>query len=146
MHKEDAEAVYRLSCESFSEPWSLESISKETENPVAIYMIAEEEEKIVGFGGMWQVIDEGEIINIAVQKAYQRQGIGKLILEKLMEEAKNRNITIMHLEVRKSNAAAQHLYEKFGFNAIAIRKAYYHEPTEDAVIMQWSLNNEEEIG
>lgn len=140
MNQEDVESVYQLSCESFSEPWSLESIAKETENPVAIYKVAEEAGKIIGFGGMWQVMDEGEIINIAVQKTYQKQGIGQMILEQLIEEAKSRKIVMIHLEVRKSNETAQHLYQKLGFSSIATRKAYYHEPTEDAIIMQCSLS------
>lgn len=140
MTREDVEPVYKLSCESFSEPWSLESISKEVDNPVAIYKVAEEAGQVIAFGGMWQVIDEGEIINIAVQKDYQRQGIGQLILKQLIEESKARGIVLMHLEVRAGNTAAQQLYQKLGFKSIAVRKSYYHEPTEDAVIMQYSLN------
>lgn len=140
MEVEDIQRVYQLSCESFSEPWSLASIEKEMINPVASYFVAEEEGQVIGFGGMWHVIDEGEIINIAVHKAYQRQGIGRVILNQLMSVARERHLVVMHLEVRASNEAARRLYLNQGFQCIATRKAYYHEPTEDALIMECRLS------
>lgn len=140
MKVDDIQRVYELSCESFSEPWSLDSIEKEMINPVASYFVAEKENQIVGFGGMWHVIDEGEIINIAVHRSYQRQGIGKAILNQLMSEARERKLVVIHLEVRASNEAARMLYLNKGFHCIATRKAYYHEPTEDALIMECRLS------
>lgn len=135
MELKDAQKVYKLSQESFSEPWALTAIEKEMTNPVASYFVAESEGEVIGFGGMWHVLDEGEIINIAVHQSYHRQGIGKLILSQLMAEARKRGLVVMHLEVRASNEAAKMLYLEQGFECIATRKAYYHHPTEDALIM-----------
>lgn len=137
MTLEDVEAVYTISTKCFSEPWSLESIKQEVNNAVASYFVAEEEHAIVGYAGLWHVLDEGEVINIAVCEEVRRQGIGEALLKKLLEEAKARKITVIHLEVRASNKGARSLYEKYGFNAIALRKGYYHKPLEDAVIMEW---------
>ena len=139
MEMKDTQKVYQLSRESFSEPWALAAIEKEMTNPVASYFVAEMDGEVIGFGGMWHVLDEGEIINIAVQKSYHRQGIGKLILNQLVAEARKRELVAIHLEVRASNEAAKRLYLKHGFNSIARRKAYYHNPTEDAVIMTCEL-------
>lgn len=139
MEMKDVQKVYQLSRESFSEPWALSAIEKEMTNPVASYFVAEVEGEVIGFGGMWHVLDEGEIINIAVHKAYHRQGIGKLILNQLISEARRRKLVVIHLEVRASNEAAKVLYHKQGFNCTATRKAYYHNPTEDALIMSCEL-------
>lgn len=133
----DVEAVYKISCASFSQPWSLSSIEKEVDNTVATYFVAEEEDKILGFAGLWHVLDEGEIINIAVNRDKQRCGIGNNLLTRVLKEAKIKGVKVIYLEVRLSNVAAQSLYEKHGFKQIAVRKAYYHEPVEDAVIMEY---------
>ena len=140
MEMKDAQRVYQLSKESFSEPWSLSAIEKEMINPVASYFVVEREGEVIGFGGMWHVLDEGEIINIAVQKPYQGQGVGKLILNQLLSEARKKELGVMHLEVREGNEAAKMLYLKAGFTCIATRKAYYHNPTEDALIMRCEFN------
>ena len=139
MTLEDVESVYALSKECFSEPWSLESIKQEVNNAVASYFVAEQENVIVGYVGLWHVLDEGEVINIAVSTQVRRQGIGEALMQQLFEEAKKYLLTIIHLEVRKSNTAARRLYEKYGFKEIAVRKGYYHHPLEDAIIMEWVL-------
>ena len=137
MTLEDVQAVYEISESSFSESWTLESIQKETRNPVASYFVAERDGNVVGYGGLWHVLDEGEVINIAVNKSFRRQNIGEKLLEALFKEANAYNLSVIHLEVREGNAPARMLYEKFGFKEIAKRKGYYHQPTEDAVIMEW---------
>lgn len=136
MRLEDSEAVYALSKQCFSEPWSLEAIEKEVTNPVASYFVVGEANNLIGYGGLWYVLDEGDIINIAVAPRMRRQGIGNLILEALLDEARKHKLVVLHLEVRESNQAAIELYKKHGFNQIAIRKGYYHSPLEDAVIME----------
>ena len=140
MTNEDVERVYQLSEECFSEPWSLESIQKEVSNPVASYFVAESDDQIIGYGGLWHVLDEGDIINIAVNSQYRRQGIGQAILKKLLEEAEQKALTTLHLEVRQSNLAAIQLYQQNGFKVIAIRKGYYHHPLEDALVMDCSIS------
>lgn len=139
MTLEDSEAVYALSKQCFSEPWSLESIQKEVVNPVASYFVMEETNGLMGYGGLWHILDEGDIINIAVTPDKRRRGVGNLILEALLNEARKRKLVILHLEVRESNQAALELYKKHGFNQIAFRKGYYHHPLEDAVIMECLL-------
>lgn len=134
---EDVEAVYHLSASCFSEPWSLEAIKKEVVNPVASYFVADQEGEIVGYSGLWHVLDEGEVINIAVSSKMRRQGVGELLLKCLLEEAKIRQLNVIHLEVRESNKVAQNLYAKFGFKVIAVRKGYYHKPLENAIIMEY---------
>lgn len=137
MELSDVEAVYQLSCENFSEPWSFTSIEKEVSNSVATYFVADLKGEIVGFGGIWHVLDEGEIINIAVAKKYQRTGIGRTLLNQMMTCAQKKKLSVIHLEVRASNEGAKCLYTAQGFKQIAIRKAYYHNPSEDAIIMEW---------
>lgn len=137
MELSDIEAVYQLSCENFSESWSFASIEKEVNNPVASYFVADLAGDVIGFGDIWHVLDEGEIINIAVAQRHQRAGVGRMLLGKMMDCAKAKKLNVMHLEVRMSNERAQRLYESQGFKQIAIRKAYYHNPNEDAIIMEW---------
>lgn len=137
MTLEDVQAVYEISKSSFSESWTLKSIQKEVGNPVASYFVAERDGDVVGYGGLWHVLDEGEIINIAVNKSFRRQNIGEKLLQALWEEADAYDLGVIHLEVREGNTPARRLYEKFGFKEIAKRKGYYHHPTEDAIIMEW---------
>ena len=136
---EDIEDVYNLSVSCFSEPWSLEAIKQEISNTVASYFVAEKDGKIVGYIGLWHVLDEGEVINIAVSSDVRRQGVGDVLFRKLLEEATAYGLNVIHLEVRKSNEAAIALYKKYHFKEIAVRKGYYHKPLEDAVIMECTL-------
>lgn len=135
----DTQRVYEISRINFSEPWALSAIEKEMTNAVASYFVAESEGKVIGYGGMWHVLDEGEIMNIAVHPSYHRQGIGQLILKELLAEAERRKLRVMYLEVRMSNEAAKKLYSKQGFQYVAVREAYYHNPTEDALIMNYEF-------
>ena len=137
MASEDVRAVFEISERSFSESWSLESIEKEVDNPVASYFVAELAGNVVGYCGLWHVLDEGEVINIAVSEQVRGQKIGEKLLKTLFEEAKMHHLRVIHLEVRESNLPARMLYKKFNFKEIAKRKGYYHQPTEDAVIMEW---------
>jgi ribosomal-protein-alanine N-acetyltransferase len=136
---EDIDRVYEIECDSFSIPWSKESLRQEVENPLAFYSVAVVDEKIVAYGGLWAVMGEGEITNIAVQKACRKKGIGKELLGNLIERARQNQVFSITLEVRSSNQAAQSLYTAYGFIAIAIRKKYYQKPEEDAVIMQLQI-------
>jgi len=97
--------------------------------------VAEVDNKIVGYGGFWVVVDEGHITNIAVHPEYRSKGIGSKIMEGLIELAKKNGIISMTLEVRESNIVAQHLYAKFGFRPLGRRKGYYQDNNEDAIIM-----------
>lgn len=131
----DIEAVYALECRSFSVPWSVDSLKKEIANNLAYYVVLEENQGIVGYGGLWGVLGEGEVTNIAVDTAYRGRGYGHLIMNALIAYGEAENFQRLTLEVRESNKVAQKLYIKHGFKQIAVRKNYYQKPTEDALIM-----------
>lgn len=133
---DDAEDIYEISRLSFSTPWSLSSIHKElTINGSARYAIAKIGSKCIGFGGIWIILDEAHVTNIAVHPEYRGIGAGEKILIALIEMCKVENVMDMTLEVRMSNIAAQSLYKKFGFIGEGIRKKYYADNHEDAIIM-----------
>lgn len=136
MTEKHLDAVMEIEREAFAVPWSRESFEMEIKrNKCAYYIVALLDDKVVGYGGMWLVIDEGHITNIAVHRDYRGRGIGKKIIEGLINEAKNRNLVAMTLEVRVSNKVAIHLYEKYGFVPFGRRKGYYADNNEDAIIM-----------
>lgn len=131
----DVTAIYQLSSICFSESWSKDAIEKEMTNPVATYFVAEQDQEIIGYGGLWLMADEAEIINIAVSPTCQGKGIGSQLLEALLNTAKSCDAIQVFLEVRASNKPALSLYKKHGFKEIGRRKNYYHQPTEDAINM-----------
>ncbi|MBM7635252.1 ribosomal protein S18-alanine N-acetyltransferase [Streptococcus saliviloxodontae] len=112
-------------------PWNLEQIGRDFEQDNTDYFFVSDRDEIVGFLAIQNLVGELEITNIAVLRAYQGQGYA----DKLMQHLAERNETIF-LEVRASNKAAQALYQKHGFEVIGQRKDYYHEPKEDALLMQ----------
>lgn len=130
---EDVAELARLDKLCFSVPWSENSFFDEAQNPFAHYFVAKESGKIVGYGGIWLVADEGQITNIAVHPDMRKHGIATEILKRLIETAKNTERIV--LEVRESNRAAICLYEKQGFKGCGIRKNFYHSPTENGIIM-----------
>lgn len=132
---EDAKGLAELDREVFSVPWSEKSFLDECKNQLAVYFIAKDKEKIVGYAGFWHVADEGDITNIAVLPSYRRRKIASSLLEEMIKEAKKRQLALLTLEVRCSNTPAINLYEHFGFKVIGKRKMYYTNPTEDAFIM-----------
>lgn len=138
--KEDIEAIYAIELESFSVPWSLESITKELENEMAYYVVAEEDGQVLGYAGLWDVVGEGQITNIAVRPSGRRKGIGKRLVEGLMAYGKEKGLEVLILEVRESNEAAIRLYSQAGFKDIGKRKNYYTKPTEDAILMALTLS------
>lgn len=129
--------VYELSKACFSVPWSLDSISYEIENPLAKYIIAENlsTKEVIGYVGVWIVAGEGDITNIAVDPSYRKQGIASSLLMKLFEICRENSCSDITLEVRASNIPAQNLYKKFNFKEEGIRKKYYSDNGEDAIIM-----------
>ncbi|BAH05732.1 ribosomal protein S18-alanine N-acetyltransferase [Clostridium kluyveri] len=120
----------------FPVPWSRESFKKEIEgNTLARYIIAKKSEFIIGYAGMWLILDEGHITTVAVHPKYRGIGAGNLLLESLIEICKIESMNSMTLEVRKSNIVAQNLYKKYGFIESGIRREYYGDNKEDAIIM-----------
>lgn len=136
----DAEELAILDKECFSVPWSYSSFLNDAKNPLSYYIIARFNEKIVGYAGFWKVFEEAQITNVAVLKDYRHKKIGYKIIEKLIELAKKNEINIMTLEVRESNIPAISLYKKFGFKEVGVRKDYYKNPLENAILMDLEIN------
>ncbi|MGL4774496.1 MAG: ribosomal protein S18-alanine N-acetyltransferase [Clostridium sp.] len=131
--------VVKISRESFSISWSEDSFRKELSNPLAKYVVGLIDNQVVGFAGVWMIIDEGHITNIAVSPNFRGQKIATKLLAGLIEQAENWGCYAITLEVRKSNIIAQKLYESAGFVNEGIRKGYYEDNKEDAIIM-WKRN------
>lgn len=139
IEEKDIPQIMDIENASFSVPWSENSFRDELVNSVAIYLVAEVNEKVVAYIGMWKVFDEGHITNVAVLPSYRGKGIGQTVVNRLFDVAKENDITRLTLEVRRSNSNAIKLYEKSGFVNCGIRPNYYTEPKEDAIIMWCEL-------
>lgn len=137
--EKDIKRIADLDKLCFSTPWSENAFDRELkENELAFYILAEVKDtgRIVGYAGVWLINEEGHITNVAVHPEYRRKHIGMAIVEVLMKESRKRADTrTFTLEARKSNVAAIELYKKFGFSEVGIRKGYYQENNEDAVVM-----------
>lgn len=131
----DSKAMAVIEEETFSDPWSEESFFKEATEKDHIYLVVENSGDLIAYCGMWNIAGEGYITNVCVKKEKRRQGIGKLMLEALLEEAKLCKVEAVTLEVRESNESAIKLYEQLGFKSVGKRKDFYAHPTENAVIM-----------
>ncbi|WP_331712016.1 ribosomal protein S18-alanine N-acetyltransferase [Bacillus sp. SJS] len=141
MKVEDIESVYEIETKSFKSPWNKESFYNEVaHNLFATYLVAENEQRVIGYCGIWLIVDEAQITNIAILPEYRGNGYGELLLRKAMKEAKKRGAKQLSLEVRVSNYPAQSLYKKLGFQPGGIRKQYYTDNLEDALVMWVMLN------
>ncbi len=141
----DLDAVCEVEQSCFTLPWSRESFYHEiTKNQFAYYVVIEWENEVVGYGGMWLIMDEAHITNIAILPRARGRKFGERLLRHLLAEAKNRGATRATLEVRKSNQVAQNLYQKVGFYAVGVRPQYYTDNREDAIIMWVGLTDDEE--
>lgn len=125
---------------SFPTPWSKKAFLSEVEqNSLAYYCVCMSNEKIIGYGGMWLIIDEAHITNVAVQPDFRGKKVGEAIMLHLIAQALIKGAFRMTLEVRLSNIRAQALYHKLGFEAAGRRKGYYTDTKEDAIIMWKTL-------
>ena len=142
MIDEDIDGVLNITNLCFSTPWSRSSISGELNNPLAKYIIAKDIEKnsIIGFIGVWIVVGEADITNIAVHPTYRKLGIGSKLLSSLINMCDDLNCSLINLEVRASNISAQNLYKKFSFIENGLRKGYYEDTKEDAILMTYFNN------
>ncbi|MDR3295026.1 MAG: ribosomal protein S18-alanine N-acetyltransferase [Clostridiales Family XIII bacterium] len=132
----DARAMAELDKRCFSVPWNLEDFIYEiTENDLALYLVLTEGGRVIGYAGLWVVLREGHITNLAVHPDCRRQGFGARLLDALIQWAADLGAEDFTLEVRESNRAAVRMYERFGFREEGRRKNYYANPVEDAVIM-----------
>ncbi|MEK5078374.1 ribosomal protein S18-alanine N-acetyltransferase [Solibacillus sp. FSL W7-1436] len=138
---DDVQAIHKIELATFPVPWTLDSFYYEmTENQYAHYLVAENENgEIIGFCGIWLVIDAAQITNVAVVQSVRGQGIGETLMREAMRVAKEANMDVMSLEVRVTNTVAQNLYRKLGFQDGGLRKGYYTDNQEDALVMWVNL-------
>lgn len=140
MKQEDIEEVCEIEKSIFSMPWKkkdfLDSIQKQTN----LYLIAEVEGNIVGYCGLWGIVGEGQINNVAIRREYRGCGIASEMLKQLLEKAREMGLEEFTLEVRESNQSAICLYQKLGFQKEGIRENFYQNPIENAIIM-WIRRN-----
>lgn len=138
MEMDDLESVAVLEEELFQVPWSLNGLFSFFLREDVCFFVAEEEGKLVGYCGIVTVLDEGDIVKVAVSGKYQRRGVGRRLLQGTMEKMREKGVRVFHLEVRENNQAAVGLYEKLGFVRDGTRKNYYENPVEDAILMSGS--------
>ena len=132
----DVPAVEEVEKACFSVPWSYESLYHDIlENKLAFYIVAEIDSKVCGYVGVWKIFDEGHITNVAIAPEYRRMHIASAMLSVLFDVTGAQGIDSYTLEVRAGNQAAIALYEGFGFREAGLRKGYYEDNGEDAIIM-----------
>ncbi len=140
MRYEDLDEVTEIEKELFTNPWSRESFMTQLlKSDICKLFVYDEDGVIKGVCGFWQIYERADIITIGVREKYQHQGIGKALMDGMIEEAKALNCEVMSLEVRVSNAVAIHMYESYGFIKIRVRERYYSDNHEDAYEMMRAL-------
>ena len=141
MHPDHLDSLADLESLAFSTPWSYDALAEELQNPLAVFLVAEDvdAESAVGYLGMHHILDEGFIANLAVHPAYRRQGIARSLLREAQEYAEAHDLARLTMEVRASNVPAIALYEGMGFTRDGIRPGFYDSPKEDAAIYSYYL-------
>ncbi len=136
MTLQDVDQVMLVEKRSFTAPWSRQAFMTELiDNHLARYIVAEYSGRVIGYAGVWMIIDEGHVTNIAVDPDFRGKYLGDKLLRALMSICMAQGGKKMTLEVRVTNHVAQKLYEKYGFERVGIRKGYYTDNREDALIM-----------
>lgn len=141
MQKSDVDNVIAIEAEAYGEHhWSKESFLNELSNDLARYYSAfDNDGNLVGYAGCWQILEEVHITNIAVSPEFRRNKIGERLLKRIVDDCYKNKAKYITLEVRVSNKPAINLYEKYGFKSLGVRKGYYQNNNEDALIM-WTEN------
>ena len=132
-------AVLEKMC--FSDPWSENSVASELNKPLSLWLVAEENQTVCGYIGSQTVLDETDMMNIAVHPECRRRGIAAALIAELVHQLRERGSHILRLEVRESNTPAIALYEAMGFTRLGLRKNYYRNPKENALILgkEWEI-------
>ena len=139
----DLKAILEIERDSFATPWSLEAFKAELkDNEYARYFCLELEGRVIGYMGLWFILDEGHITNIAITPNLRGQQWGEFLMSSVMEKMVEQGMERMTLEVRVSNNPAQSLYKRLGFTVAGVRKGYYVDSGEDAMIMWAELGRE----
>ncbi len=132
---EDLDQVMEIENDLISPPWTREGFFTFLLKDENMFFVVEEKGQILGYCSMQTVLDEGDILNVAVTRDRQKEGIGYFLVDSMLMLAAARGIHIVHLEVRESNGSARRLYQRLGFKEDGFRKNYYTEPVENAVLM-----------
>ena len=141
MNESHVSAVAELEKQNFSEPWPDIAVRSELTNKLALWLVALDGETVVGYVGSQTVLQEADMMNIAVADSYRRRGIARMLVEELIRQLDAYQLT---LEVRASNAGAIALYEELGFETAGVRKGFYQNPHEDALVMIKTFGKEGE--
>ena len=141
MNEDHVAQVAALEKLCFPDPWSERSVASELDNPLSLWLVATEGERVLGYVGSQSVLDEADMMNVAVHPDARRRGLARSLVEALIEQLKDREVRMLTLEVRASNEPAKALYETMGFTQVGRRKNYYLAPREDALILrkEWPL-------
>lgn len=141
MNEHHVPQIALLERECFADPWSQQSIASELHNPLSLWLVAQEGQTLLGYVGSQTCLDETDMMNIAVSPASRRQGVARALIETLVSALRERGSKQLTLEVRASNGPARQLYESLGFLQVGLRKNYYRNPKEDALILrkEWTL-------
>ena len=141
MNESHVEPIAQIEKLCFSDPWSVNSIGSELKNPLSLWVVAQENDRVAGYVGSQTVLGEADMMNLAVHPDFRRQGIGEQLVLQLIQRLKQNGSHILVLEVRASNGPAIALYEKLGFVQVGRRPNYYRNPKEDALILrkEWSV-------
>ena len=132
---EDLDQVMEIENDLISPPWTREGFFTFLLKDENMFFVVEEKGRILGYCSMQTVLDEGDILNVAVTRDRQKEGIGYFLVDSMLMLAAARGIHIVHLEVRESNGSARRLYQRLGFKEDGFRKNYYTDPVENAVLM-----------
>lgn len=133
----DLVKILRIEKECFTDPWSINVFRGAMSEPhTSVFVLVDDSEEVAGYSVSDVVLDEGALDNLAVTAEKRGQGAGAMLLQNVLEDARNKGVKRFFLEVRKSNEKALKLYEKAGFTRLSVRKAYYQDPVEDAIVME----------
>lgn len=128
--------ISELEKRCFSDPWSVNSITSELNNPLSLWVVAMDGDNLAGYVGSQTVLGWADMMNLAVAPEYRRLGIGEKLVAQLVKRLRDNQATCLTLEVRVSNSPAIALYQKMGFTEVGRRPNYYHNPKEDALILR----------
>ncbi len=133
--KQHIPALHQLEELCFSSPWSEKAFEEELENPLAVFLVAEDEGRVTGYVGCHFVCGEGDITNVAVHPDFRRKGVARALLTALEAESEKFETEVINLEVRKSNLPAISLYRQMGYAECGERPNFYTKPMENAILM-----------
>ena len=143
MEEKHIPQVAQIENEAFGVENAEKTLEKELENKISVYLVAKEDDLVIGYIGVWNICGEGDIINIAVKEAFRQKGVGSFLMKKAVKYCRENDITALNLEVRESNSPARAFYKKCGFKEVGERKRYY-EGKETAVLMRLEIEKTED--